>query len=169
MRGLTETIRDATLVIALSLVVGLGFNAVRPEGIPVIAKEPYQILVPCPMEGGEVLPLQADEVRWDGTLDLVIDARSEAQAAGWAVPGARNVPYDFLDPIDDDTVADLVRHPVERIVVVGDGLEPDSGPEMGAELSGRGVRNVHYVEGGWKAARRHLEPGWGDAPEEVGP
>ncbi|MBW1881647.1 MAG: rhodanese-like domain-containing protein [Deltaproteobacteria bacterium] len=150
-------IRDASLVVALSFAVGVGTNAVQREGIPVIAKEAYHILVPCPVEGGEVLPLRADEVRWGGTKDLVIDARPATQAAQWPTPGARNVPYDFLDPIDDATVADLVSRPVERIVVVGDGLAPDSGREMGAELSGRGVRNVHYVEGGWKAARKHLD------------
>lgn len=164
MRGLTAILRDAALVVALSLAVGLGFNAVRDRGLPVVAKVPYDILVPCPVEGGEVLPLQAGEVRWGDPRDLVIDARTDT--APWPLPGARHVPYDFLDPIDDATVADLVRRPVERIVVVGDGLEPDSGREMGSELSGRGVRNVYYLEGGWEAARAVLEPG---VSEEAAP
>jgi len=155
MRGLTM-VRDAALVVALSFALGLGYNAVHSEAIPVVAKVPYRILVPCPVEGGEVVPLEATEVRWDGS-DLVLDARGAAEAATWSPPGARSVPYDFLDPIADATVADLVAVPVERVVVVGDGLVPDCGEEMGKELSGKGVRNVHFVRGGAPAVRAQLE------------
>ncbi|MFH1437767.1 MAG: hypothetical protein ABIJ56_18815, partial [Pseudomonadota bacterium] len=39
------------------------------------------------------------------------------------------------------------------VVVYGDGDDPDSGKELGRELAGQGIRNVHYVEGGAPAIR----------------
>ena len=48
-------------------------ETVSPLPIPLVAKEPYRILVPCPEPGGEVTPLPAAEVRWGDDAELVLE------------------------------------------------------------------------------------------------
>lgn len=158
MRGLT-ILRDAAIVVVLGFAIALVYNAVRTDGIPLVATGPYQIIVPCPVTGkGEVHSIAATEVRWDDpSHDLVVDCRAPSAVREWSPRGAHQVPYDFLDPISEEAVLELLRTPAMRVVVVGDGGVPDSAQEMGAELAGRGLRNVYYVEGGAAAAHAALE------------
>ena len=157
MRGLI-IVRDAAIVVALGFAIALVYNAVQPTGIPLVATQPYQIIVPCPVTGkGEVHAIAADQVRWDDPAhDLVVDCRDATAHQQWSPPHARYVPYDFLDPISEEGVMELLRTPAMRVVVVGDGGVPDSGQEMGAELAGQGLRNVHFVQGGAAAVQVHL-------------
>ena len=139
-------LRDA--VVAGLLLAGLGMvaNAVRPDGISVVAQNEYEILVPCPEPLGEVYPLEPNELLAAGTL--VVDAREPAEHAAWPWPDAANVPFDFLDPVPADTVAEFIRTGARQIAVYGDGADPDSGRELARELAGRGARNVYFVPGG---------------------
>jgi hypothetical protein len=152
------TLRDSAIVALLSVATALAFNALRPTGsIPLVATEPYRILVPCPEPVGEVEPIAAAAVRWGHDRELVLDARSARELEAWSTPSARPVPFDFLDPVSDEALAELVASNAARVVVFGDGLTPDSGQEMARELAGRGMVNVHFVEGGWEAVRDVLE------------
>ncbi len=83
--------------------------------------------------------------------------RCAGVTTGSSTPSARPVPFDFLDPVSDEALAELVASNAARVVVFGDGLTPDSGQEMARELAGRGMVNVHFVEGGWEAVRDVLE------------
>jgi hypothetical protein len=121
-----------------------------------VAKVPYRILVPCPEPGGDVTPLAPDEVRWGSAGDLLIDARPLEGSVGSA-SGVRRVPFDFLDPVSEELLRDLVAVRADRVVVFGDGGLPDSGEELAKELSGRGVRNVFFIRGGVDAIRGHLD------------
>lgn len=159
MRGLSShrvALRDASLVVVASAALGLGLNALRADGIPLVATTNYQLVVPCPVVGGEAEPVAVVDVRWGD--ELVVDARQAGEHAAWAPPGAISVPYDFLDPVSDAAVADLLGQSrgASRLVVVGDGLLPDTGAALAGELLGRGVRGVVYVEGGAPAVRAHL-------------
>lgn len=135
-------------VAASLLFAGLGLlvNALRPAGIPLVAQKEYEILVPCPEPLGEVFPMEPARLSEEGTL--IIDARESEDFAQWHWPAAMNVPFDFLDPVPDDTVARLIRTGARRLAVYGDGGDPDSGRELARELAGRGARNVHFVPGG---------------------
>lgn len=126
--------------------IGLLVNIVRTDGIPLVADKEYEILVPCPEPLGEVFPLEPAELAEEGTL--VVDAREAEEFSEWHWPDARNVPFDFLEPVSSETVAEMIRSKARRIAVYGDGEDPDSGRELARELAGRGARNVYYVPGG---------------------
>jgi rhodanese-related sulfurtransferase len=145
---LRTAVRDAALVAALCVVVSLAVNGVRTGGIPVVAREPYQILVPCPDEHGESEPMEAADPRLHAKGTVVVDAREKKDFDAWHLPGARNVTYDFLDPVSAKAVGELVADGAALVVVYGDGGDPDSGRELAREIAGRGVRNVHHVTGG---------------------
>ena len=152
-----STLRDACGVVVLSAILALAVNAVRKDGIPLVATQEYVIFVPCPEPGGEVTPLPPAEIRWGDARELLIDARTDASFVDWHAADAVNVPFDFLEPVPDETVAALVATRSRRVVVYGDGGNPDTGEELARELSGRGMRNVHFVPGG-SAALREVDP-----------
>lgn len=158
--------RDAAIIAGLCAAVAVSVNAARSDGIPLVADAPYEILVPCPEPVGEVdATAPAAAIRTEsGTL--VVDAREAAAFAAWHLPDARNVVFDWLEPLADDTASTLVSSGARRIVVYGDGADPDSGRELARELAGRGLRNVTYVDGGAPALRAALglEPDPGEGP-----
>jgi rhodanese-related sulfurtransferase len=151
-RRLARAFREAAAVGALAACAGLAFNAVRPRGLPLFAAAPYETMVPCPEPGGEVAAVEPGEVRAAGGRTLLIDARDVAAFAAGALPGALNVPYDWLDPTPEESLRALARSVAatgaRRVLVYGDGGRPDSGEHLARELSGRGIKNVSYVRGG---------------------
>jgi len=147
-----SVLREALAVAAASAALGLAVNEVRRDGLPLVAREPYQTLVPCPEPGGEVAGLAAHDPALESPRTFLVDARSPDEFAHWHLRGAVNVPFDWLDPLPPDRLEWLARtvaaSGATRVVVYGDGDRPDSGEFLAKELSGRGIRHVHYVVGG---------------------
>lgn len=158
-----KIIRDAGLVVLASSAVGLLSNVVRSERLPWIQTAEYDILVPCPEPVGDATEMSADEPLLTDATSLVIDARTEAEFKAWHVPGALNVEFDWLGPPLDAEVQTVARNAAksraQRVVVYGDGDDPDSGQEWARLLSGARIKNVFYVKGGAPAVRKVLQPG----------
>jgi hypothetical protein len=152
-----RTLREAAAVALAASALALAVNAARPGGLRLVARSPYEVLVPCPEPGGPVTALEPGEAAPGSARTFVIDARDSAAFAAGHVPGAINVPYDWLDPIPETTLHELARSiaasRAARVVVYGDGGRPDSGEHLGREISGRGIRNVAFVRGGAGALR----------------
>jgi len=157
-RTLTTTLRDAVLVAAGCAAVGLAFNGLRPTGgIPVVQREQYELLVPCPDISAEVGLLEPADPRLAEQGTLVVDAREAEAFAAWHLPSARHVAYDFLEPVDRQVVRDLARSGARLVAVYGDGADPDTGRELAREIASEGIRNVHFVRGGAPALRQERQ------------
>lgn len=143
---------EAITVTAVGVVIALVFNALRPAGLELIARTPYQILVPCPEPGGPVQIVQATESWILSARTFLVDARSPQEFDLRHLPGAVNLPYDWLEPIPEDDLLELAQSiagsGAKRVAVYGDGGRPDSGEHLGKEISGRGIKNVFFVSGG---------------------
>jgi hypothetical protein len=144
-------VRDALVVLAACAVVGSVWNLVRAQGIPFVQKTEYQILVPCPEGGGEAPGLAADDPVIREPRTLLVDARPAADHARWHPANARNLPFDYLEPAPKPEVNTIASSGAARVVVFGDGGDPDSGEQLARELSGSGIRNIFFVQGGAKA------------------
>jgi rhodanese-related sulfurtransferase len=147
-----SVLRDATIVVVISAGVALGANALRSSGsIPLVAEQEYEILVPCPeFEGKPAASLSPEKVRAEeGTL--LVDARDREDYDAWHLPGAISIPYDYLEPKPEEKK--VLRSHARKVVVYGDGDEPDSGQQLANAISGKGVKNVFYVKGGAPALR----------------
>ncbi len=148
----TSILAEAAAVTATAIVAALIFNAARPDGLPLVARTPYQILVPCPEPGGPVQPMPADTPDLTGERTFLVDARSVDEFGSSHLPGAVHLRYDWLDPVPDLRLRELTEaiasSGATRVVVYGDGGRPDSGEHLGREISGRGIKNVFFIEGG---------------------
>ncbi len=149
---LRTAVEEALLVAAAAAGAAIAFNALRPGGLPLVAEAPYQTLVPCPEPGGPVAAVSAGDPVIASDRSFIIDARAAREFSEQHLPGARNIPYDWLDPVPDDVMdevaQDIAASGAVRVVVYGDGGRPDSGEFLGREISGRGIKNVFFVAGG---------------------
>jgi len=146
-------LRDAVIIACISSAVGIVSNALRSDGIPLIQKTEYQILVPCPETTGEAPPLSPSDPALRDPDTLLIDARPAADFSADHLERSRNVPYDYLMPTDPAVVKDILKSSARRVVVIGDGGDPDPGEHLAKELAGKGIRNVFFVRGGLPAVR----------------
>jgi rhodanese-related sulfurtransferase len=157
LSGLGIALRDAVIITAIAAAVGLLVNLFHPEKIPYIAEEEYNILVPCPEPGGEVTPLEATDPRVQAEDTFVVDARKQSEHQAWKLGEAMNIPYDYLEPIPDEALDKLIKgiqkSGARRVVVYGDGKDPDSGEQAGKEISGKGIKNVFFIKGGAPALK----------------
>ena len=152
-RGVLVVLRDALLITVVGSAAGLVSNALRTEKkIAWIQQEEYDILVPCPEPVGEAAEMAVDDPLLLDGKSLVIDARSAAEFAEWHIPNSINAEFDWLGPPIDEEVAlvakNVARSRAHRVVVYGDGDDPDSGREWARLLSGARIKNVFYVQGG---------------------
>jgi rhodanese-related sulfurtransferase len=149
-------LRDGFIVTIACAAVASIVNAVRPDGIAFIENKQYEIFVPCPEPIGEVEPMSP--VVFLGMKDydnvLIIDARSEDAYETWRFPGATHIEFDYLLPVCMGKLKEIAGSGAQKVIVYGDGRSPDNGRELGRELSGNGIKNVFFVEGGAPALRK---------------
>jgi rhodanese-related sulfurtransferase len=153
MRQVTAVVRDALVAVAACSAIGLAVNALRANGIPLVQKEPYPILVPCPEAGGHADAIQPGDPVLREAGSLLVDARAETDFAAWHPTGAIHVPYDYLEPTSSATLNRITASRAKRVIVYGDGGDPDSGEQLAREIAGKGIRNVGFLVGGAGALR----------------
>ena len=163
--GAGTVLRCALIATAAFSVVGLAANLVHPERIPYIAEKQYEILVPCPEPGGEVSVIQPDDPVLRERSTFVVDARPRDAFEKWRFRDAANVTYDYLDPTPPEALQQLARSiarsRARRVAVYGDGDKPDTGEQLAKEISGHGIKNVSFVEGGAPALKPGTSAGGG--------
>ena len=167
--SLRRVLRDATVVVVAAALLGILSNALRPtEKLPWIQNKPYDVLVPCPEPIGQAQATEPDAPIILAPSSLLVDARAASDFALWHGPRAISAPFDWLGPpVHEDVlrVAQIVaRSNAKRVVIYGDGDDPDSGREWARLLSGGGIRNVFFVEGGAPALRRVVDVKGGPLP-----
>lgn len=151
----TSVLRDAVLVVLLGTGLALATNALRTQHkLPLRARSAPEILVPCPEVRGDAAAIAPAEVRPAAPGVALIDAREAEAFARWHLPGALSIPFDYLEPPSPEAVKRVLSTRARRVVVYGDGADPDSGEQLARALAGRGIRNVGYVKGGAPALQR---------------
>lgn len=150
--SMISVFRDSVVVAFLFASLGIVVNIFHPESIDFFAKEQYEILVPCPEPGGEVNSVKANDPILLKSDSFVVDARSSEEYRNWHFGPAVNIPYDYLEPTPAATVQQLAKgiakSGAKRVLVYGDGDQPDTGEQLGKEISGNGIKNVFFICGG---------------------
>ncbi|MBM4355039.1 MAG: rhodanese-like domain-containing protein [Deltaproteobacteria bacterium] len=152
----------------LATLLALGFNQLRSEGIPLVAKEPYPIFVPCPETMEEAAKVSLADLAGSSKAPsfpagtLLIDARLPERFSDGHIEGAVNLPYDELSGVGEEEAARIRARPgVTSILVYCDGWEEETDPakrydhppseHLADELKSLGFENVSSMQGGLKA------------------
>jgi hypothetical protein len=155
--------RDAAIVSLVAAGIGMIVNTMHPRAIPFIAEVEYEVMVPCPEPGGDAQAIEADDPDLGDKGIFFVDARIKEEFSSWRYKEATNLTYDYLDPTPDALIQDLARAIASsrsrKVVVYGDGDQPDTGEMLGKEISGRGIKNVFFVRGGAPALKATVKGG----------
>lgn len=158
----------AVLLVLVPSLLALGFNLVRPKGIPFVADTNYtdEILVPCPENLMEATAVAVADLPEDPTRFRYVDSRSRGAYLAGHIPGAINIPHRPLRADDEQYQTNIERDlepirsvPGEQIVVCGD-PQIGCGRDLAAVLLENGFVSVRYIDGGcpaWEAAGRSFD------------
>jgi len=155
-KKIKQAIWQATIILLLAMVTGLGFNHFHSRGIPLQAPQhplPDAISAPDssrPNSEREPQLISAETALrlFEARTAIFVDARKAEHYEFGHIPGARLITW-MGNEMPPEIPPDL--NPDQEIVVYCS----DPGCEMAVELAyflaGNGFRNISIFEGGWDA------------------
>ncbi len=163
-----RVISQMLILLGISVILGLGSNAVNPHGIPLIGQyEPIDygedgtIVPPSAMEGDPpFVSLKEAYGMYHDPSTIFLDAREPEDYELGHIKGAINLPFDWFDDYWPDVEPLLPKD--APIVVYCSGAECESSLYEGRYLSEIGYTNIHVFFGGWSEWVQH------DFPTEKG-
>lgn len=159
MKTFIPIIKEAVIACFLFTVIAFTVNAIRSDGLPLIADKPYDIFVPCPETLGTVEMIAPTDPRLTDGTAFIVDAREESDFNTWHLKDAICITFDYLDPISSEEIKNIAQNIVssgKAILIVygdGDGEMGSTGYELGRELAGSGIQHVYVVKGGADALK----------------
>lgn len=166
--GVRRELVRMLLLVLLPSFAAIGFNTFRSEGLPLVATTDYtdDILVPCPENLLEAIPIDIGAVPEESGAVVIVDARSAGEYLAWHIPGAISIPHRTIqsdtESYERGIEADLALLEGVAdwpIIVCGD-ARMESGRSLAAVLLERGLEDVSYLIGGcsaWEEAGRPIE------------
>lgn len=155
-----DILMKSLFLTGLAILLAIGSNLIREDGIPLITDIPYEIFAPCrDSEVSAALIEEAEHSMEDGDERvLYVDARPKEIFERERVAGAINAPYSALfGALDDDIrrVAQQAKSQNAKMVVVyGTVTEPgeeaavDLAEPLAKQLIESGLSNVKHIKGG---------------------
>ncbi|MBI5480892.1 MAG: rhodanese-like domain-containing protein [Deltaproteobacteria bacterium] len=153
-------VAKALVLTVIGGALGLGVNAVRARGLPLVARSfDYQISceeATVASANRTLTPPEAAKLRAAKDVALVDIRSAEAYAAGHAA-GAQSLPVSSVMPTDPAKLAALTRYRV--VIVYDEGEELGRAEEFAGELKTAGVKDVRFLGGGYRAYAAASQPG----------
>jgi rhodanese-related sulfurtransferase len=142
---------QASVLVFLALVLGVGTNQWRGDSLPLIGD--WSMEARFTDASGNSLTISLDEsVRLFESGDvLFLDARPESRYAEGHIDGALNLPWQDLDRYFMDVIDRLDGQ--EAIITYCDGEDCDLSHELALFLNEMGFENVYVLINGWTVWR----------------
>jgi len=163
-------VRQALLILILAAALGLGINLVSPNKIAYIGRyrsiaSGSDPIVPPSAEPGDppFIALDVAQLEFNAGTSLFVDARDPEEYACGTIPGAINVPFDYLPEGDLTQYFDSALGGVPRdypIITFCSGDECDLSLHLARNLQAFGYTNVSIFFGGareWKKFGLQME------------
>ncbi len=149
----------ATMIIAVSSVLALAVNALRPSRIPLFQEWNLRDLAVC-SDGRRIpwLTKAESQALFEGGEGLFLDARPPDEYTAEHIAGAVNLPYDEFDEYLGALAGQLSAYPC--LVTYCDGTDCHSSIELAIKLCDSGFADVKVFFGGineWKEAGLPIE------------
>ena len=161
VRELLIAWRDAGLMFVFSALIALGFNTLRPHGLPLIRYAPFDLLGDCPEVLEDIVRIQVEKLRPGDPNVVYLDVRTAADFVQGHIPGAWFTPMYETAPVEEVLVQRLRELKKGTwIVVVGD-KNALTAERMITSLSQSGIRGLFVLEGGlpaWTRLHPKLQP-----------
>ncbi len=132
------------ILLAVPTLIAVTCNLLRPEGLPFIATEPYEIFTDCPEATAQADSVSLKDARTQAGDFLLVDGRAPAQVKAEPIDGAIAIAYDELFPVSAEDVSKLAQARGERVVlVIAD--EAATAKLLADDLRSQGVLKVRYL------------------------
>ncbi len=155
-RPLIQAVWQATAILAISLVLGLGYNHFRPDRIPTFcdwSDEP-------PEEGvaGSMFDITLAEAAqlFHQEKAIFLDARPPSQYEKEHIQGAFNLPCQNIDEICFEFLDQVLMDKI--IIAYCDGATCDLGVKLATFLCDLGFEDVNVLPNGLSRWKRHHLP-----------
>lgn len=164
-RFFRRTLVETILILAASLVVALGFNALRNQGLPLATVyQPHPGVEQTPLRDIPRIGLDTLKALMEAGMVLLVDAREESAYRQGHIPGARNLPLGRKESAYDEFQDELHA----GFTVVTYCIDPGclDSTYLASWLQDRGVHDVMVYDGGitgWRSAGNGVETAAGGA------
>jgi rhodanese-related sulfurtransferase len=163
-------IKQATILLVISVVVGLGVNALSPNNIPYVGA--YRTLssgsgpvVPPEAAAGDppFVDIQIAQLEFGTHSSVFIDAREPEDFECGTIPGSVNIPFERLPGENLSQFLDSALNHVGKdtpMIVFCSGEECDLSLHLGRNLAGNQYTKVSIFFGGareWEKAGLDME------------
>ena len=147
-------------IIIISGALGLGVNAFRAEGIPLMERWQEKVLNEQLTGGLPAVSLKQVKEAYKSGAALFVDARDAAFYEEGHIPGAVSLPVEDFDMVFPRLQEQLLAAP--RVITYCDGASCEMSVELTERLLFAGLEYVEIFTGGiqqWKAAGQPLVAG----------
>ncbi len=160
-------VRQAIILLLLSVVLALGVNSISPNGIPYIgnwrelSSSDGPIIPPEAEEGDPpFIGLEVARMEHDQGEALFIDSREPIEFACGTIPGSINIPFDYLpaenlEEYFDTTLGVPKDHP---IIIFCSGEECDLSLHLARNLQAFGYTGTSVFFGGSREWEKYGQP-----------
>lgn len=143
-----KAVFQASLVFLVAVVLALGVNRFRTDGIPLVVDWSSEARLKAATGDGMVIPLNEAVAFYDAREAVFVDARPPDIYAEGHIPGALNVPWqqvnDYLD-----TFFEKVTDTKAIVIAYCDGEACSLSEDLALMLSDMGYENVKVLINGW--------------------
>lgn len=130
----------------VSGVLGIGFDIIRPNGIPLVQDWDHHVESLAREAGIDIIPLRVALGVHSDALHLFVDARSKEKFDAGHIQNAISLPFSEIDKYMD--VLEAVLFTEQTVVVYCSNRECDEALFLGKELLEMGQTNLlYYVDG----------------------
>ena len=157
---------QAAAMLAAAFALGLGTNAARSDGIPIVAAVEYDIFSQCADSDVKAQAVSTAELGAGGGAVLYVDARPAEEFAKARAKDAISAPYSVLFGATPEAIAAVKAEAAKRgaagIVVYGEVVDPeapgkavDVAAPLADQLLESGLAGVKHVAGGLDALKKN--------------
>lgn len=144
---LHAVLRETTLLLILSFCAGLGFNLLRPQGLPLVADWTAEGRLKARFGEKAVISLEEAKDSFFSKTAVFLDARPQSEYASGRIQGARSLPLEAFDryfgPATEDQDLDGL------LITYCDGEDCTLSIHVAKKLKEMGFENVRILVNGW--------------------
>lgn len=139
--------RQSIFLIGISMILALGINQFRPDGIPLIGDwSPENRIV---TEAGESLVISLEDAKalFETGNVIFLDARPASEYESGHIQGALNLPWQEFDDYFDQVWQNIPEN--KTVIAYCDGETCELSKDLARALKGMGIPDVRVLVNGW--------------------